>query len=131
VKPYEYGEGYEHLKSRRISQDSTNKIMNFSLRTKDIRGAQPDTFGNRESTRRAKKNLLRLSKGQIKNNDCTSFLSQRQSLEVDRSQLLVNERNSNYAGSPQNIEKKCRRNYINHKNNYITHKFNGGDQDSA
>lgn len=29
VKPYHYGEGYEHLQPKKISKESPNKIMNF------------------------------------------------------------------------------------------------------
>lgn len=41
VKPYHYGEGYEHLKPKGVSKEDPNKVMNFCLRTTDIDGASP------------------------------------------------------------------------------------------
>ena len=41
IKPYNYGEGYEHLQPKRPSLQNPKKIMNFCLRTQDIEGAQP------------------------------------------------------------------------------------------
>lgn len=75
VKPYEYGEGFEHLQPKRISEKDPNKIMNFCLKTddidganskkgladfrtrdilttQDIDGAQPDPFKNNVRTKR-------------------------------------------------------------------------------
>jgi len=143
VKPYQYGEGYEHLRPKGVSKEDPNKIMNFWLKTEDIDGAntkknshivktrdilstqdidgaQPDPYKNQHRTKRFNRQIRKLGSNKAYLNTILSgkYVLKSNASETDNTSTSAYANQFDYA-QPKDTKflKQSRRYYTNHQKN--------------